>query len=453
MFGRRQQHISKALIQQHLRDSDSEDDTDIEDTGHCRLEELLADVADREVRLESESFPAFEDRRDSHKALGVGSTPPDTAFLERIREGRGPRDQSPEDVLATLRDESIQRHKTESYGDMKSVLLAWNKRATIDRRANLLKAPAGGSEKKIADFKDRELLDILVIVWANIRITIPDLDDELKLLTMTALINEVESKLHASNAVKLSSIARSLSVARLQLDATEVERLEKKMQAFENRLCETVIKKVMDKIRTGRRELTVIKLAELQKLTELQSAQKWAAHAALGSSQQRQFEVGACDQAASTLQRVLQHQTPELDAHIQAVQSNANALAGISANLLSRAADTGFALEDRTSSTSKELANVDVKAYVMGGIADIFNARDQAARLLEHMDAVDSHLEVMLDAAKHKYRAYDDVFRLVEQAENEYDEEIRVAENLGFGARRESILLMCRDLQRAKQAS
>jgi hypothetical protein len=93
-----------------------------------------------------------------------------------------------------------------------------------------------------------------------------------------------------------------------------------------------------------------------------------------------------------------------------------------------------------------------MKAYVTGGIADILNAREQAARMLEHMDAVDSHLEMMLDAAKNKYRAYDDVLPLVEQAENQYEEEIRVAEDLGFGARRESILLMCRNLQRVKQA-
>lgn len=91
---------------------------------------------------------------------------------------------------------------------------------------------------------------------------------------MKALINELESKSHTSNAVKLSGLARSLSVARLQLDSAEVERLEKKMQAFEKRLRETVVKKVIDKIKLGRRKLTEVKLEELQELTELQSAQK-----------------------------------------------------------------------------------------------------------------------------------------------------------------------------------
>lgn len=522
MFKRRQQHISRALIQQHLEDPDIADEFDLDgahgvdtdivrflpecppegdlrdcrswlqqrcDQEQCRLEELLADKTYHDVDMESGSLTEGMPRRDFHSALDNSSFLPDTAVLERIREGRGPRDHSPDELLTALRDAPIQEGRTESYGDMRRVLVAWNQRVSgkleedkgareslekaIERRAHLLKAPARGSDKsqflaesssellhaltvlrpEIAGFRNQEFLDVLVIMWANIRIAVPDLDDELKLLTMKALINEVESKLQASNAVKLSSIARSLSVARLQLDAAEVERLEKKMQAFEKKLRETMVKKVIDKIKASRRELAAVKLAELQKLTELQAAQKWVTHTALGSSQQRQVQNRACDQADGRLQQALQHESPELDAHIQAVQSNANALAGISADLLPRATRAGFALENETLSTSNELADVDVKTYVSGGITDILNAQEQAGKMLEHMDAVDSHLEVMLNAAENKYRAHDNVLRLIEQAGNEYDEEMRVAENLGFGPRRGSILLMCRNLQRAKQAS
>lgn len=63
------------------------------------------------------------------------------------------------------------------------------------------------------------------------------------------------------------------------------------MQAFENKLRETGVKKVLDKIKYARRELTTIKLNDLLKLTKLQAAQKWAAHAALKSRQQRQIQV------------------------------------------------------------------------------------------------------------------------------------------------------------------
>lgn len=63
------------------------------------------------------------------------------------------------------------------------------------------------------------------------------------------------------------------------------------MQAFENKLRETGVKKVLDKIKYARRELTTIKLNDLLKLTKLQAAQKRAAHAALKSRQQRQIQV------------------------------------------------------------------------------------------------------------------------------------------------------------------
>lgn len=82
-----------------------------------------------------------------------------------------------------------------------------------------------------------------------------------------------------------------------------------------------------------------------------------------------------------------------------------------------------------------ELADADVKTYVAGGITDILNAQEEAGKMLKHMDAVDSCLEVMLNAAKSKYRAYDNVLRLVEQADNEYDEKIQSVEAPDFGPR------------------
>lgn len=142
---------------------------------------------------------------------------------------------------------------------------------------------------------------------------------------------------------------------------------------------------------------------------------------------------------------------PELDAHIHVVQSNANALAAMSGSLLTRAEEAGFSLEDEHVSASPELKRGDVKAYVIGRIADILNARKQAAKLLDQMEAVESHLEILLDAAKSQYRAYDGVLRLIEQADNLNPDgvaEVELAGRLGLWPRRESILLMCRNMQR-----
>lgn len=526
---RRQQRISKAFIRQHLEASDAEDNAKVDhtessntaeldrvtflpacsstgDLSDCRswlqqrckleqvrLDEIVTDHGHREVEFKYQDVihkkGKGENRRDSHHALGDDHASIDTAVLQRIREGRGPRDHVFEDLLAAFRDAPLQSNSAESYDEMKRTLLTWNKKVSgdcqegedarellkiaIERRAHLLKAPARGSDKsqfleesstellkalaalrpEIASFKNQDFFDIMVMMWANARIAIPDLDDELRLLTMKALINELESKSHASNSVKLSGIARSLSVARLQLDSAQVKHLEKKMQAFKNKLREAVVKKVIDKIKVGRGKLAGIKLLELQELTELQAAQKWAAYDRLGDDKCWRSHEGVYALANVKLEHILQHQGPDLDARVNAIQSNANALAGISGTLVSRAEKAGFSLDDQTSPALADLGNVDVEAYVIKGVTNILNAREQAAKMLGQMETVESHLEVMLDAAKGQYRAYDEVLRTAERTESEYNKEVQLVEDFGFGPRRESILLMCRDMHRAKQAS
>ncbi|KAF2621694.1 hypothetical protein BU25DRAFT_463484 [Macroventuria anomochaeta] len=427
-------------------------------------------------------------RQCSYRVEGAVCPPLDSAVLQRIREGRGPRDTIPEDLLAAFRDNDPQNHSAETYGDLRKVLLSWNDRMSgnlgedqdaremlqiaVERRTHLLKSSSHGLDRthalkessnellqalttlrpEIASFRSQDPFDILIMMWANVRIAIPDLDDELKLLTMKALLNEVESRLHTSNATKVFGLARSLSVARLEQNTAAVERLETKIQAFEQKMRETIVKKAIDRIKLMRKDLLQGKLKELQQLTELQAAQKWDAHAKLGGSQQRQNQSRAYDQANGKLRRVLQQQVPELDAHVQVVQNNANALAGMSASLLSRAMEAGFSLEDKHSSTLVELAKADVKGYVSGTVADVLDAREEAARMLNRMGAVESHLDVLLDAAKSQYREYDGLLRLLDPTESRNtsgDVEIELAEK--YGPRRESILLMIRNMQRARR--
>jgi hypothetical protein len=63
---------------------------------------------------------------------------------------------------------------------------------------------------------------------------------------------------------------------------------------------------------------------------------------------------------------------------------------------------------------------------------------------------VDTQLDVMLDAAKSQYRAYDKVLRMVEQVDNEYDDEVQLAEGLGYGPRRET---SCRCAETCRRSS
>lgn len=256
LFRRRKQNTSRALVRQRLEDSDIEDSTDIGDhelpntekphlkgfLPRCSSEEgllgckswlhqlcqqkqdqvgrFLEDDYCHQVGFRIEGPTKDKNGQSPNRALTRDCCSSESAVLGRVREGQEPRDKVPEDLLAALRDKPPQNNHTESYGDMRTALLTWNRRVTgnaqededarellrnaIERRVHLLKAPARGSDKsrsleesssellqaltalrpEIADFKNQAFLDVLVMMWANVRIAIPDLDDELKVLTM-----------------------------------------------------------------------------------------------------------------------------------------------------------------------------------------------------------------------------------------------------------------------------
>lgn len=91
----------------------------------------------------------------------------------------------------------------------------------------------------------------------------------------------------------------------------------------------------------------------------------------------------------------------------------------MSDSLLSRALEAGFSLEDGNPTTLPELARTDVKAYITGIIADVLNAREEAAKSFSRMVTVESHLDVLLDAAKGQYRGeYDGQLRSLSPIES-----------------------------------
>lgn len=522
---RRTQHISRALIRQHLEAPDVAEDTEHDKTSpkllkidtsrqdkpipRCVSTDDLLSCSSWLIRLceqeqarmdqavgDDSNKPGGLDRKNTSRA-SERPTPChnestdcpglDTTILRRIREGRGPRDEASEDLLAAFRKKGSCKSGAETYGEIREILLSWNKHASqdvkndthereilataIETRIDLLTGFSHGSDRKqaldessfellralkvlrpeIAGFQNQEHFDVLVIMWANARIAIPDMDDELKLLTMKALINEVESKSHTTNATKLSGMARSLSVARLELDSAEIERLETKMRAFEEKIRKTAVKKLIDRIKTTRNNLKQVVLEELQKLTELQMAQKWAAHTKLGSQQTWPGQRKACDQVDEKLQQVLRQQVPELDAHVHIVQSNANALAAVSNNMLSRAQEAGISLHDRHSSRLSELATANVKSCLSATITDIFSARGEAVKMLGRLTAVETYLDMMLDAAKSQYQEYGELLHLLNSAVSpSTNDDVDVELSNKIGPRRESILLMHRSARSVK---
>ncbi|KAJ4991801.1 hypothetical protein SVAN01_02651 [Stagonosporopsis vannaccii] len=477
------QHLSKALTRQHLRESDPEDGDEHNTTGPespCRkpitprwgsAEDLLSCKSwlgqlceeersrlDKALEVDSNSA-ACQSNSNAVSTSDMQEPAHDkdadrlgTGILQRVRQGRGPRDSVAEDLLAVFRVDSLEENCAETYEDMQKVLLSWNKRvsaglvedqharvilrAAVARRRSLLRRSYPGIDREkalqestnemlhaltalrpeVACFQTQESSDILTMMWANVRVVVPDLDDELKALTMKALIDETVSKSNAKNAGNMTGLARSLSVAQLEGNDDEIVRLKAKIQAFKQKIHETAIRNVIDRIKGTRRELAQIKLKDLQDLTELQAAQKWAAHTKLGGCQHMQNLISACDQADIMLRRKSHQQVPEMDAHVQVAQNNANRLTGMTASLFNRAKDAGFSLEHDQSSTLFDLADADIKAYVSGTVADIVDARAEAVEMLDRIDAVEAHLDILLGAAKSRYWAYDAVLEMLKEA-------------------------------------
>lgn len=520
MLGKPTPHTSRTLIQQLLQISDNDDTLDQNTTNadllHERndqhryiprcvsVENLLSckawldQICEHEQAQLHENLEADSKWSTKRQLGGLYGAPKyhnfrhdpaiehpviDTAVLERIRDGRGPRDQVIEDLLAPLRESEF--NSAETYDEMKEVLQAWNKRVTgdqridedaittletaIEKRAELLRNPNDGLDKKVAldessaellqaltalrpevaEFKSQEYFDILVMMWANARVAIPDMDDDLRLLTMKALINEVESKSRTTNARKLSSMARSMSVAQIEFDMAKVERLEAKRKAFEGKMRETLVRKLLDRIKVARGDLMRVELARMQRLTELQATLKWAAHDKLADTASWRDQDTACAEADEKLQRLLLQQGQDLDAHVHVAQSNAQMLSDMSTSLLCRAVEAGFSLKDKSLSNSAELEDSGLKTYLSSSMADVLSAREEAARMLDRMETVEVGLDAMLDVAKQQYREYDGLLRMLNPAgslSTVGDAETELAGK--YGPRRESILLMARNMQR-----
>ncbi|KAF9695461.1 hypothetical protein EKO04_006485 [Ascochyta lentis] len=523
-FKRRTLHISRSLIQQHIKDSDTEDDADQDtDSGgsliiksshyekDCKIpkcvsaENLLSckawlgQLCEHEQTLESDSnwstpcdpgsLSSAIEEHGCHYNSAIERPSMDVEVLNRIRDGRGPRDQVFDDVLAPLRGSSPRGHSAETYDELQKVLLAWNERilgnlgkeqdarkmlkTAIEKRASLLERMSHGGEEKqalddasakllhalttlrpeIASFKDHDHFEVLVMMWAHVGIAIPDMDDDLKLLALEALLNELESRSRMTNAEKLSEIAQSLSVTRSKVDMAEIERLEAKTQMSEEKMRETMVRKLIDKVKLARRELVQVKLKELLELTTLQAAQNWAAHDKVSKTRCWHDQHRTCGQADGKLQRALRQQMPELDAHVQVAQSNAKVLTDMGASLLSRALKAKSSTKDESTSTLTGLEGSDFKTYLTESMTNILHARGQAAKMVDQMDTVGHHLDVLLSAAKNQYREYDRLSCLLYPAASlgtDGDTEVEFAEK--FGPRRESILLMARGMQRARDS-
>jgi hypothetical protein len=386
---------------------------------------------------------------------------PDTEILRRIRRGDGPRKRVYEDLLAPLRSkgpgktrESENPYANESYEDMRNVLKAWNRRVSgeiendTEGRQMLARAiterdTALSEEEKgihdvealqhssqhmldalkvlrpeVASFKNQDPLGILMIMWVNVRATIPDMDDELKYLTMKAIVREVVSQSQLTNRRKRLAIESRIWAARLLGDMTEVERLKARLGAFDRKVFEVAIKRLIDKIRLGRRVLMKEALKGLQDMTVVQAGQKWAAYSKQTATLMEQSNT--CAEADDNLQLICCQGLEELEGLAYVAQINLSKLADLSASSMSRALEPGVAsINGSTAEDKVQLNWHDLVIHYEGSIADIVAARGEARNLLKRMRKMESALDRVLTAAQTQYREYDGLLGLVSRKEEE----------------------------------
>ncbi|KAK3209266.1 hypothetical protein GRF29_69g1273191 [Pseudopithomyces chartarum] len=251
------------------------------------------------------------------KRLGMAV---DKNVMDRIKAGLGPRPFESVDLIQELRIEPRPRvdsgqllYAEETYDELLAVLQAWNMRVgkevdvgqarqtlleALEARCRLIhQVEVGGHNEvlqkqcvslrqavhafrpELENFRSKDLIDQLVIMVAHNGIAYPGLDDELRDLVIKTVFREFRSKIylgeeHTARRVQLDA---EIQRARLQDDSSEEANLLEGRRKLDKESCNQASEQVRTAIKAARKQLHGMVLEDLQALTELQAAQKWAA--------------------------------------------------------------------------------------------------------------------------------------------------------------------------------
>ncbi|KAJ4373298.1 hypothetical protein N0V83_003592 [Neocucurbitaria cava] len=340
------------------------------------------------------------------KSLGV-----DTSILNRIHEGRGPRDAAFEDLLAPLRLHSPAgpSSREETYDDMVEVLLAWNQHVTHaydntegrelliaslherlkavnkihemikDRRASEMYDRIGHKgilepsarhilqalhiyRPEIKRFKNQDPFDSLVMLWANTRPEIPDIkiDDEMRYLSFKVLVAEQGLAQRYADESFRREIKRKRDSARQRKDKPSYLRLQEEKEHFEKAAAKQALQSTHSKIFYARSELRKLGLQDLQALTLLQASQKLTTRTTFSRIPSWTVQpnctnlYASCAQADFALDLILHHCLPALLTTTSTASTTISSLLAIHATALTRALKlTGHDLPSNVDAVTK----------------------------------------------------------------------------------------------------
>jgi hypothetical protein len=429
----------------------------------CETEQARFDcVSEEEFQLDNHP--------QKHEQLNKG---PDTAVLDRIRRGYGPRTSRFEDLLCSLRINASgdaprfsKRPRKESYESMKDVLLNWNKHVAsacddpearialihamyarvsfLDRflshrrsadahddtsRRLLLAIHAYRPET--ADFETQDTCNLLTIVLAHIGYAIPDIDQELKYLIFYTLVTERGYMAHTANADIRHKLEDKIANARRRRDSQSVTKYKRKLNDWSRGVFEKNCDIIASRVQIARRNVELTALDELQTLTILQTAQKIVLDERLSNrkppsqllirrSTWLPAHAYACVAADASLEDVVETHMTDLLASVKvASQNTADMKHIVRARILTRALKfAGLDLKnvseaERRRVVRERMANIGTVSMMGNAVEGITETKNKAREMFEAMGKMEVKLEDMLRSAEEVGMEYDDLTKLV----------------------------------------
>lgn len=407
-----------------------------------------------------------QDHTEEHE---VFDKRPNTAILDRIRRGHGPRSSKFEDLLWPLRtdkSEGASRFskwpRKESFKAMAEVLLKWNKHVActykdVEAREALMHAMRGRiaffdralSHRRSADAHDdssRKLLravyiyrpetiifgtkdpfDLLTITLAHIGFAIPDFDHELEYLMFYTLVIERSRMAHVANAGIRHKSEEKIADSKRRRDTERAAMYERKISDWNRNVFQKNCNIVAERIKVARRNIELKVSEELQTLTVLQIAQKVISRDIISkrsppakdlssSSASWAKQMDACSATEVILERIVREHMDDLNASAKVVsQINADMKDINRTRVLTRAMKfAGLDLKNvsetaRRRVVEERMANPGTLIMMGNAIKGITETKIKATNMLEAVVKIDDRLEELLDAAKVAYGKYEEL--------------------------------------------
>jgi hypothetical protein len=495
--------ITRSLILQNVLDSDSDSDdgngldcsldslmsswhTDttvkadehVEDDGSlptgASLEDTMAWL-DAQCEAEQARFDSVQDPEYQPESGPAELDRPnrglDTAVLNRIRRGYGPRSSKFEDLLWPLRLNTSagrfnKRPWKESSEAMAEVLLNWNKHVASayddpDTRIDLIDAMQArvsflnrilshrrsadahdDTSRKLlhaihayrpetADFETQDTCNLLTIILAHIGFAIPDIDQELKYLIFYTLVTERVHMAHVANADTRRRLEGDISIAKKRRDSENVVKYEQKLIDWSLGVFENNCDIIALRVKIARRNVELKALEELQTLTVLQTAQKIVlderlakgkspAHLLIPRSTWLPAHSSACMAADANLDDVVNEHMTDLLANVKVASRNTADMKYITrARILTRALKfagldlTDVSEKERRKVVKERMANPGTVSMMGNAVEGITETQQQAREMADAMDAMELKLAQMLRRAEEQQKEYEDLERLV----------------------------------------